>query len=154
MKLLDTNAFSKLAHPKTPEEVLRRIEGYIASGEAAISAITWYEVRRGCELLLLQPDKYAQGLRMLYRMVDLLRHMPVLGLEGMTGPRMQGWLVAARLWAQARSLKPARVFSEEDLLVGATAVHHGRELVTFDKGLAEGMNLLGVKVELLEGIAP
>jgi len=67
----------------------------------------------------------------------------VLGLDAAGG---EGWNVAARLWAQGRSQKAARVFYDADLLIAATAAFHGHEFATSQVGLAEGLRQLAFPV--------
>ncbi len=72
-----------------------------------------------------------------------MRRVQTLGLDGSSG---EGWDVAARLWAEARTLKPALVFADADLLIAATAAFHGHDLVTAEVGLVEGLKKLAFPV--------
>ena len=63
--------------------------------------------------------------------------------SGSIPPGGGGWNLAARFWAEARAQKPAIVFSDADLLIAATAAFHGREFLTCEPGLAEGLDRVG-----------
>jgi predicted nucleic acid-binding protein len=59
---------------------------------------------------------------------------------------VEGLAVAARLWAEGRSQKPALVFDDADLLVAATAAFHGHELATSDAKLVERLKRISLPV--------
>lgn len=75
-----------------------------------------------------------------------MERVQVLGLDAAVG---EGWNLAARLWAEGQSLSPARVFTDADLLIAATAAFHGQELATSEVGLAEGLRQLALTVRLV-----
>jgi predicted nucleic acid-binding protein len=72
-----------------------------------------------------------------------IERVQVLGLDGGGG---EGWNLAAQLWADGRSHKPARVFDDADLLIAATAAVHGLEFATSEVGLAESLRQLAFPV--------
>lgn len=82
-------------------------------------------------------------------MEQLIRSADVLGL-GAAG--LGPWSVASELYAVGQLSKPAIVLSDGDLLIAATATHHGRTLVTADMNLARSLAAIGwgLAVDLLE----
>ncbi len=66
-----------------------------------------------------------EGRRRLVTFEKFMERVQVLGLDG----------------ARARA-KPARVFSDADLLIAATAAFHGQEFATSEVNLAEGLRQL------------
>jgi toxin FitB len=121
--LLDTNVLSELRRPK-PE---RKVVEFVASrplNQLYISAVTLAEVRFGIELLA-EPNRRAElndwltnkirpmfGERVLQITEDILLKWQLLVEEGR---------------------KAGHTFSQPDLIIAATAIHHGLTLVTRDR---------------------
>jgi predicted nucleic acid-binding protein len=105
----------------------------------AVSFVTQFELRRGIEELV----RRGEGRRKLVAFEKFIERVQTLGLDGSSG---EGWDVASRLWAEARTVKPAVVFTEADLLIAATAAFHGHELVTAEVGLAENLKKVSFPV--------
>jgi predicted nucleic acid-binding protein len=139
MSLVDTNVVSMFLHREveTRYPKLHQVVWDLILGEGlAISFVTLFELRRGIEDLI----RRGQGRRKLVRLEKFLLSVEVLGLDSAGGG---GWNLAARFWADARAQKPAIVFSDADLLIAATAAFHGREFLTCEPGLADGLDRIG-----------
>ena len=140
--LLDTNIVSAFlrrdAHKNTPK-LLGFVTNLLSGQGLAISYVTQFELRRGMEELVHR----GEGRRKLVAFEKFMERVQVLGLDAVSG---EGWNLAARLWAEGRSQKPAHVFSDGDLLVAATAAFHGQDFATADARLAEGLNKLAFPV--------
>lgn len=142
MTVLDTNIVSAFLKPdaqrRTPK-LVELVKAQLLTEGLAISYVTQFELRRGIEELALRN----QGRRKLVDFEKFMERVQVLGLDAASG---EGWNLAARLWAQGRRHKPARVFTDADLLCAATAAFHGHELATSDVGLAESLGQLAFPV--------
>jgi toxin FitB len=144
--LVDTNVVSwylrrdaRARHPS----LVKWIEEEFARDGLHISSVTIYELRRGLAELQLQ----GQGARKAARIEWLLRQATVHGLDAND---YLGWKVAADLWAKARASVPSITISEGDLLITATAVAHGRALVTVDEKLRDLLKRLNLSSVLHE----
>jgi len=139
MIVLDTNLVSIWINPRDAKrypKAFARVDSLLAVQGLSISAVTQFELRRGVEKLLRQ----GAGRSKLVTLEKFLDRVEVLGLDG---PGGGGWNVAARLWADAATHKPALTFTDGDLLIAATAAFHRRPLATAEVGLAEGLEKLG-----------
>jgi hypothetical protein len=73
---------------------------------------------------------------------DFLERANILGLDA-----GDGWLLAARLWANARALRPtSETLTDCDVLIAATAALHGHDFVTADEHLATVLGQLAFPV--------
>lgn len=146
--LLDTNVATLLFDAKhstrAPDAVRRATEIAEENGRSPISAVSLFELKRGVRLLLAQ----GKGVRKAAELDRWLLRAEVLGLDQ---AKFAGWTLAADLWAAGRTYKPARVFSDADLLIVATAFQHDRVLVTGEGRIASLLNELGYghRVEVL-----
>src|SRR6266540_3515043 len=140
--LVDTNIVSAFlrqdAQKRTPKLFLF-VSVQLSADGLAISYVTQFELRRGIEELV----RRGEGRRKLVAFEKFIERVQVLGLDAGGG---EGWNLAARLWAEGRSHKPARVFADADLLIAATAAFHGHEFATSEVSLAEGLTQLGFPV--------
>lgn len=138
--LLDTNVATLLFDEKkmlrAPEATERALAIVAERGRLPISAVTQFELKRGVRALMLQ----GKGASKAAKLQSWLLRAEILGLDE---PRFVGWTFAADLWAQGRAFEPARVFSDADLMIAATALHHDRTLVTSEARLGELLTQLG-----------
>lgn len=140
--LLDTDivsAFLKRDAQKRTPTLFAFVTAVLAAEGLAVSYVTQFELRRGMEEL----GRRGQGRSKLVNFEKFMERVQVLGLDAASG---EGWNLASRLWADGRCLKPARVFTDADLLNASTAAFHGQEFATSDVGLAEGLGLLAFPV--------
>jgi|CZKU01.1.fsa_nt_gi predicted nucleic acid-binding protein len=136
--LLDTNivsAFLRRDGQKQAPRLFEFIATVLSAEGLAISYVTQFELRRGIEELV----RRGEGRRKLVAFEKFMERVQVLGLDGASG---EGWNLAARLWSEGRSLKPALVLTDADLLIAATAASHGHEFATSEVGLVEGLRRL------------
>ena len=142
MMLLDTNIVSAFLHrdasKKTPK-LFAFVTGRLLTDGLAISHVTQFELRRGIEELV----RRGEGRRMLVAFEKFMERVQLLGLDAGWG---EGWNLAARLWAEGRSQKPALKLTDADLLIAATAAFHSHELATADAKLAEGLKRISFPV--------
>ncbi|MCA9612466.1 MAG: PIN domain-containing protein [Myxococcales bacterium] len=138
--LLDTNLATLLFDAKkmlrAPEATRRAREVVTVHGRLPISAVTLFELRRGVRALVLR----GKGARKAAELESWILRAEVLGLDE---ARFTGWTLAADLWARGRAFEPARVFSDADLMIAATALRHDRTLVTSEARLAELLGAVG-----------
>jgi tRNA(fMet)-specific endonuclease VapC len=114
LSLIDTDILSELLKTKNPV-VARKAADYLAEHrQFAISAITRYEVMRGLK------DKNAQ--RQLDKFDVFCRNAVVYAITNAVLDR------ASDLWVEAR--KGGYPGRDPDLIIAATALEHGRVLVT------------------------
>lgn len=130
--LVDTNLISAFlrrdAETRTPK-LFEFVTDLVTRNDLFISFVTQYELRRGAEKLVRQ----GAGRKKLVEIDKFIERAQVLGLDAGFG---EGWNLAARLWADGRAQKPARVFEDADLLHAATAAYYGRGFATSDAKLA------------------
>ena len=120
--LLDTNILSELRRPK-PE---RKVVAFVASqplGRLFVSAVTFAEIRFGIELLR---DAHRRA-----DLTDWLTHKlrPLFGQRTLAVSEdvMFKW----RLLVE-EGRKAGHTFSQPDLIIAATALHHGLTVVSRD----------------------
>jgi len=121
--LLDTNVLSELRRPK-PE---RKVVAFVSDrplGQLYISVITLAEFRFGIELVG-DPSRRAELNDWLTRKVRPMFDQRVLQI---TEDIMLKW----RLLVE-EGRKTGHTFSQPDLLIAATALHHGLTVVTRDR---------------------
>jgi predicted nucleic acid-binding protein len=120
--LLDTNILSELRRPK-PE---RKVVAFIAAQPLDVlyvSAVTLAEIRFGIELL---PEV---GVRA--DLADWLTHRVRPMFEQRVLPVSEDILFKWRLLVEERR-KAGHTYSQPDLFIAATALHHGLTIVTRD----------------------
>src|SRR5687768_11951689 len=112
--LLDTDTLSEILKKKNPH-VLRHASDYLAQHQRfSISAMTRYEVLRGL--------KDINALKQIQDFEIFCQHAEILPVSDAVFSR------AADLWVEARRGGHPRY--DADLIIAATAVEHGRVLVT------------------------
>jgi|SRR5579859_6802820 len=121
--LLDTNILSELRRPK-PE---RKVVAFVAScplDQLFISAVTFAEIRFGIELVG-DPNRPADLKDWLTNKVR-----PMFGERVL--PITEDIMLKWRLLVE-EGRKVGHTFSQPDLIIAATAIHHGLTLVTRDR---------------------
>jgi predicted nucleic acid-binding protein len=129
--LLDTNVLSELRRPKPNANVVRFVSGQ-SLDLLFVSIVTFAEVRFGIELVT------DAGRRMeLNEWLDQkLRPMFETRVLQLTEDVMLKW----RLLVEG-GRKAGHTFSEPDLLIAATALHHGLTIVSRDTSEYERANV-------------
>jgi predicted nucleic acid-binding protein len=120
--LLDTNILSELRRPR-PE---RKVVAFISTQplEALyVSSVTFAEIRFGIELL---PDANLRG-----ELSDWLAHKVRPMFEERVLPVSQDVMFRWRLLVE-EGRKTGHTFSQPDLIIAATALHHGLTVVSRD----------------------
>ena len=121
--LLDTNVLSELRRPRPDQRVITFVAG-CPLAQLYISAVTLAEVRFGIELVN-EPHRRAQLNEWLTHKVRPMFDRRVLQI---TEDIMLRWRL---LVEQGR--KMGHTYSQPDLLIAATAIHHGLTVVTRDQ---------------------
>jgi predicted nucleic acid-binding protein len=121
--LLDTNILSELRRPKPEEKVVAFVAG-CPLDQLYISAVTLAEIRFGIELVG-EPNRRADLNDWLANKVRPMFGERVLQI---TEDIMLKW----RLLVE-EGRKAGHTFSQPDLIIAATAIHHGLTLVTRDR---------------------
>jgi toxin FitB len=121
--LLDTNILSELRRPKPEQKVVAFVAG-CPLDQLYISAVTLAEIRFGIELVG-EPDRRADLNDWLANKVRPMFGERVLQI---TEDIMLKW----RLLVE-EGRKAGHTFSQPDLIIAATAIHHGLTLVTRDR---------------------
>ncbi len=114
LALLDTDILSELLKLRDPIAQRNALQYQSEHGDLAFSAMTRYEIIRGLHL--------KKAATQLARFEAFCRHCLVLPITDAIFDR------AAELWPRAHRAGHAR--NDADLLIAATAVEHGRVLVT------------------------
>lgn len=122
--LLDTNVISELRRPRPSARVCAFVAG-LALDELFVSSVTFAEIRYGIEALD-DPIRRAELHDWLTHKVRPLFHQRVLEV---TEDVMFKW----RLLVED-GRKAGHTFSQPDLIIAATALHHGLTVVTRDTG--------------------
>jgi predicted nucleic acid-binding protein len=121
--LLDTNILSELRRPKPEQKVVAFVAG-CPLDQLYISAVTLAEIRFGIELVG-EPNRRADLNDWLTNKVRPMFGERVLQI---TEDIMLKW----RLLVE-EGRKTGHTFSQPDLIIAATAIHHGLTLVTRDR---------------------
>ena len=121
--LLDTNVLSELRRPKPEQKVVAFVAG-CPLDQLDISAVTFAEIRFGIELIV-EPNRRADLNDWLTNKVRPMFGERVLQV---TEDIMLKW----RLLVE-EGRKVGHTFSQPDLIIAATALHHGLTLVTRDR---------------------
>lgn len=121
--LLDTNILSELRRPRAEPKVVAFIAGQPLD-QLLISVVTLAEIRFGIELAV-EPDRRAMLLALLTNSARPLFDQRVLPIAG---DIMLKW----RLLVED-GRKRGHTFSQPDLIIAATALHHGLTVVSRDR---------------------
>ncbi|MEA2257924.1 MAG: toxin FitB [Acidobacteriaceae bacterium] len=121
--LLDTNILSELRRPKPEQKVVAFVAG-CPLDQLYISAVTLAEIRFGIELVG-EPNRRADLNDWLTNKVRPMFGERVLQI---TEDIMLKW----RLLVE-EGRKTGHTFSQPDVIIAATAIHHGLTLVTRDR---------------------
>src|ERR1700733_11819400 len=122
--LLDTNILSEIRRLKPEPKVLTFIAGYPLA-ELYISAVTLAELRFGIELLGEGTERRSE---LGHWLTHTIRPMFDERVLPVTEDIMFRWRV---LLEEGR--KRGHTFSQPDLIIAATALHHGCTVVTRDR---------------------
>jgi toxin FitB len=120
--LLDTNILSELRRPKPERKVVRFIAAQTLES-LYVSAVTLAEIRFGIELL---PDANQRG-----DLSDWLAHKVRPMFEQRVLPVSEDIMFKWRLLVED-GRKSGHTFSQPDLIIAATALHHGLTVVSRD----------------------
>jgi hypothetical protein len=121
--LLDTNVLSELRRPRHDEKVVAFVTG-CALEQLYISVVTLAEIRFGIELV-----------NQAYRRAELnhwLTHKVRPMFDGRVLQITEEILLKWRLLVE-EGRKTGHTFSQPDLMIAATAIHHGLTIVTRDR---------------------
>ena len=121
--LLDTNILSELRRPKPEQKVVAFVAG-CPLDQLYVSAVTLAEIRFGIELVG-EPSRSADLNSWLTNKVRPMFGERVLQI---TEDIMLKW----RLLVE-EGRRTGHTFSQPDLIIAATAIHHGLTLVTRDR---------------------
>lgn len=120
--LLDTNILSELHKPKPEPKVVRFIAAQPLDA-LFVSAVTFAEIRFGIELVS-DPIKRAE-------LGDWLTHKLRPVFEGRVLPVSEDVMFKWRVLVED-GRKAGHTFSQPDLIIAATGLHHGLTIVTRD----------------------
>jgi hypothetical protein len=121
--LLDTNVLSELRRPK-PEE---RVVAFVAAcplDQLHISVVTLAEIRFGIELVA-EPNRRAE-------LNESLKHKVRPMFDGRVLQVTEDIMLTWRLRVE-EGRKAGHTFSQPDLIIAATAIHHSLTVVTRDR---------------------
>ena len=121
--LLDTNILSELRRPKPEPRVVAFVTNQPLE-QLHISVVTLAEIRFGIELVS-EPNRRAELNEWLTHKVRPMFDQRVLPI---TEDIMLKWRVLVE-----EGRKAGHTFSQPDLLIAATAIHHGFTVVTRDR---------------------
>ena len=122
--LLDTNILSELRRLKPEPKVLTFVAGHPLE-ELFISTVTLAELRFGIELLSVGSLRREELNHWLTRKIRPMFEQRVLPV---TEDIMLRWRLAVEAGRKA-----GHTFSQPDLIIAATALHHGLTIVTRDR---------------------
>lgn len=122
--LLDTNVLSELRRPKPEPDVLSFVAAQ-SLDDLYVSVVTFAEIRFGIELVS-EMSKRAE-------LNDWFAHDVRSMFEGRILPLGEEILLKWRLLVE-EGRRAGHTFSQPDLLIAATALHHGLPVVTHDTG--------------------
>jgi predicted nucleic acid-binding protein len=121
--LLDTNVLSELRRPRPEPKVVAFVAGSPLD-QVFVSVVTLAEIRFGIELVA-EPNRRSGLNEWLTHRVRPMFEGRVLGI---TEDIMLKW----RLLVE-EGRKTGHTFSQPDLMIAATAIHHGLTVVTRDR---------------------
>jgi predicted nucleic acid-binding protein len=133
--LLDTNVLSELRRPRPDQKVVAFVTGS-ALDQLYISVVTLAEIRFGIELVA-EPNRRAE-------LNEWLTHKVRPMFDGRVLQITEDIMLKWRLLVE-EGRKTGHTFSQPDLMIAATAIHHGLTVVTrdrseFDKAQAPVVN--------------
>jgi len=121
--LLDTNVLSELRRPRPDRRVVAFVDGCPLE-QLYVSAVTIAEIRFGIELVS-EIDRRAELNRWLE---DTVRPMFDQRVLQITEEIMLKWRFLVK-----EGRETGHTFSQPDLIIAATAIHHGLTVVTRDR---------------------
>ncbi|MGD0482330.1 MAG: type II toxin-antitoxin system VapC family toxin [Terracidiphilus sp.] len=121
--LLDTNILSELRRPRPEPRVVDFVTGRPLH-QLYVSVVTLAEIRFGIELIA-EPGRRAS-------LNDWLTHRVRPMFEGRILPLSEEVMLKWRLLIE-EGRKMGHTFSQPDLMIAATALHHGLTVVTRDR---------------------
>ncbi|HSM78659.1 MAG TPA: type II toxin-antitoxin system VapC family toxin [Bryobacteraceae bacterium] len=121
--LLDTNVLSELRRPKPEQRVVAFVAGCPLE-DLHISVVTLAEIRFGIELVN-DPNRRAE-------LNDWLVHKVRPMFDGRVLQVTEDIMLKWRLLVED-GRKAGHTFSQPDLIIAATAIHHGLTVVTRDR---------------------
>ena len=121
--LLDTNVLSELRRPRPDQKVVAFVTGCPLE-QLHISVVTLAEIRFGIELVS-EPSRRAE-------LNDWLTHKVRPMFDGRVLPITEDIMLKWRLLVE-EGRKTGHTFSQPDLMIAATAIHHGLTVVTRDR---------------------
>jgi hypothetical protein len=121
--LLDTNILSELRRPRPEPNVVGFVTG-CPLHQLYISVVTLAEIRFGIELIGEAGRRAA--------LYDWLTHRVRPMFEGRVLPLSEELMLKWRLLID-EGRKSGHTFSQPDLMIAATALHHGLTVVTRDR---------------------
>jgi predicted nucleic acid-binding protein len=121
--LLDTNILSELRRPKPEPKVLRFIES-LSLDDVYVSVATLAELRYGVELV----TEVARRADLNAWLTTIIRPMFDRRVLVVTEDVLVRWRVMVE-----EGRKTGHTFSQPDLIIAATAAHHGMTVVTRDR---------------------
>jgi hypothetical protein len=121
--LLDTNILSELRRPRPEAKVVAFVAG-CPLYQLYISVVTLAEIRFGIELIA-EPSRRAA-------LNDWLTHRVRPMFEGRMLPLSEEVMLKWRLLVE-EGRKAGHTYSQPDLMIAATALHHGLTVVTRDR---------------------
>lgn len=121
--LLDTNVLSELRRPKPGRKVVAFVAG-CPLDQLYISIVTLAEIRFGIELVA-EPGRRAT-------LNDWLTHKVRPMFDGRVLAISEDIMLKWRLLVE-EGRKVGHTFSQPDLIITATAIHHGLTIVTRDR---------------------
>jgi len=121
--LLDTNVLSELRRPKPEQRVVAFVAGCPLE-DLHISVVTLAEIRFGIELVD-DPNRRAE-------LNDWLVHKVRPMFDGRVLQVTEDIMLKWRLLVED-GRKAGHTFSQPDLIIAATAIHHGLTVVTRDQ---------------------
>lgn len=121
--LLDTNVLSELRRPKPEQRVVAFVAGCLLE-DLHISVVTLAEIRFGIELVN-DPNRRAE-------LNDWLVHKVRPMFDGRVLQVTEDIMLKWRLLVED-GRKAGHTFSQPDLIIAATAIHHGLTVVTRDR---------------------
>ena len=121
--LLDTNVLSELRRPRPDQKVVAFVTG-CALDQLHISVVTVAEIRFGIELVG-EPNRRAE-------LNEWLTHKVRPMFDGRVLQITEDIMLKWRLLVE-EGRKTGHTFSQPDLMIAATAIHHGLTVVTRDR---------------------
>ena len=144
--LVDTNILSELRRPRPEQKVLRFIAAQSVEG-LFVSVVTFAEIRYGIENV----SDPAQRSVLHHWLTNSVRPM----FDGRVLPVGEDVMLAWRLLVQ-EGRKAGHTFSQPDLIIAATALHHGLTIVTRNTGdfARTGVPLFDPWIEPMAHVSP